>query len=185
MQLIDRHKEDELEEYLDSGERIIWYGIPKQGLMLQPQDVFLVPFSLLWGGFAFTWEFIVVTSSINLFFAIWGIPFVLVGIYLIIGRFFVDAYKRKKTIYGITDKRILIQSGVYNKSFRSAEIKMLSDVLLRERKDGSGSIMFGLGSEILDRSGSFFKPGTKAVLSFDRIPEVRDVYNKLMDLRGK
>ena len=47
MQLIERHKEDELEEYLNHGEELIWHGMPKQGILFSSFDFFMIPFSLL------------------------------------------------------------------------------------------------------------------------------------------
>ncbi|HKR36064.1 MAG TPA: hypothetical protein VJT10_14570 [Steroidobacteraceae bacterium] len=66
-----------------------------------------IPFSLLWGGFAFFWEYSVLQQKdAPVFFALWGIPFVLAGIYIIIGRFFVDSYQRSRTWWPAISKRM-------------------------------------------------------------------------------
>src|ERR1700704_3187139 len=81
-------------------ERIVWSGRPAQGLLLTGRDVFLIPFSLLWGGFAIFWETMAVTQQKEAgFFSLWGIPFVVVGLYLIVGRFLFDAWIRRGMSY--------------------------------------------------------------------------------------
>src|SRR5476649_1583398 len=105
-----------LDSYLDPSERLLWSGQPKQGLRLQASDAMMIPFSLMWGGFAIFWEAnalgLVQTNGHQttppIFMAIWGIPFVLVGLYMIAGRFFIDAMTRGKTWYAVTDQRLLV-----------------------------------------------------------------------------
>ena len=95
---------------LTSGERVLWEGRPDADRWLTTQDWYLIPFSLMWGGFAVFWEAGVLSSPSarsSIIFPVWGVPFVLIGLYLIFGRFFVRHRMRKATSYALTDKRVL------------------------------------------------------------------------------
>jgi hypothetical protein len=127
---------------LANDERLLWFGRPKQGLVLRGSDAFMIPFSLLWGGFAIFWEASVIAAG-SPWFAVFGLPFVFVGLYMICGRFWLEAISRKKTIYGITSQRIVILSGVLSTNVRSLTLRTLSDVNLSQKQDGSGTITFG------------------------------------------
>lgn len=67
-----------------------------------------MPFSLLWGGFAIFWEAMVVTTAKQPFFLLWGIPFVLIGLYFIFGRFIYKKRGKLRTVYGLTDRRAIV-----------------------------------------------------------------------------
>jgi hypothetical protein len=40
-----------------------------------------------------------------------GVPFVAVGLYMAVGRFFYKHYRQKRTVYGITTQRALVAVG--------------------------------------------------------------------------
>jgi hypothetical protein len=101
----------ELQPYLRPGERLLWSGRPDPTVWFTAADVFLIPFSIFWSGFAIFWELGVSSSGGPVFAEIWGIPFVVIGLYMIFGRFFYKQYRKKRTCYGITDQRALVVSG--------------------------------------------------------------------------
>ena len=164
---------------LASGERLLWSGRPRLGIFLRPSDGYVIPFSLMWGGFAIFWEYSALTSKAGLFFGIWGIPFVLVGLYLIFGRFFVEAQQRSKTYYGLTNQRVVIVSGLFSRSIKSLQLRTLSDISLAERSDGSGTITFGATAPWW--SGMSGWPGASRYQSpaFDSISSARDVFERI------
>jgi hypothetical protein len=56
-------------------------------------------------------------------FALWGIPLVLVGLYLIVGRFFVDALQRARTYCALTNERAIIVSGLLGQKVKSLPLR--------------------------------------------------------------
>ena len=78
-----------LEPLLRPGEQLRWTGRPDPKVRFGAADVFLVPFSLLWAGFAIVWETMAITGGSSPFFALWGFPFVLLGLYIVFGRFII------------------------------------------------------------------------------------------------
>ena len=140
-----------LQSDLASGERLIWAGRPLPGTILHSEDRYLIPFSLLWGGFAVFWEAGVsglwkhdsnAGTPWN-FGMIWGIPFVVMGQYLIWGRFVYAAWKKRRTFYGVTNRRVIVVQEISNRKTVSAYIDTLP-TLIKERSSGAvGTLRFG------------------------------------------
>ena len=176
-----------LNSQLDSGERLLWSGQPRGGIRLRSQDALLIPFSLLWGGFAIFWEIMALTATtkapgpVGVVFPLFGLPFVIAGLYLIFGRFIVDAKVRARTFYGVTSERIIIVSGLFSQQTKSLQLRTLMDVSLTQRSDGSGTITFGPAPFFggFFPSGSWPGAGRYAPPSFDLIDEAKKVYDTI------
>ena len=180
----DYHSQELIRKELDFGETYIWSGRPKQGILFRGSDVFLIPFSLLWGGFAIFWEVSVLafphkeSGPSGIIFPLFGIPFVLIGLYMIFGRFIYDAKKRTKTCYGLTDQRVIILSG---RKVKSLNLRTLTDIALSEKSDGRGTISFGRENSWSPWHDASGFPGTGASQTpkFEFIENAKDVYNKI------
>jgi hypothetical protein len=139
-----------VQPHLRPEEHVLWVGRPDPAVRLTGRDAFLIPFSVLWCGFVLVWEVLAVASGAPVFFWLWGLPFVLIGLYLLIGRFVVKSRRKRATVYAVTDQRALILSGA-----RSLTDAPLADqpVSTRTARDGrhatavigAGGLGAGLG----------------------------------------
>ena len=190
-----RDPQSELASEMDSGESLLWAGRPKGGFLLRWSDTFMIPFSIFWCGFAVFWMIGASgalwaseekTAPINYIFPLFGLPFVLIGLHMVFGRFLVDKVQREKTTYGVSSERVIIKSGLFSSTVKSLNLRTLSDITLKERKDGSGTITFGASHPTFAMfEGMNWWPGTNQYQSpsFDSIPEAKKVYNTIRQLQ--
>jgi hypothetical protein len=94
--------------WLAPGERLLWQGAPGDGIRFRREDRMLIPFSLVFGAFALVWWGAAYGIDAPWPMLAFGTVFVLIGLYLVIGRFLWDAYVRARTRYALTDRRALI-----------------------------------------------------------------------------
>jgi hypothetical protein len=132
-----------IKQELSSQERLLWSGQPRRGLALRATDAATIPFSLIWAGFAVFWETIVIKSNGPLIMKLWGIPFVLIGLHMVAGRFFVEAWQRGRTTYGLTNERVIIITNFFGTKIKSLNLRTLTDVTLDQKSDEVGTITFG------------------------------------------
>jgi hypothetical protein len=172
----------ELARELAPTEKVLWTGEPRQGVILRPADAFLIPFSLMWGGFAIFWEVSVVVAGAPMFFLLFGSVFVVVGLYLIAGRFFFEARQRNRTFYAVTNERVIVVSGLLNRTVNSIDLRTLGQMSLAERKDGSGTIVFGNTSPfdwMLGGTAGWPGAAGRQAPRFELITNVRSVYETI------
>lgn len=172
---------------LGPGEQVLWSGQPRQGVLLRGSDVFAIPFSVLWTAFAVFWLYTAIQSNAPLPFVLFGVPFVAVGIYIVGGRFFVEARQRANTFYAVTSERIIIASGLVSRKVKSLNLKTISDLSLSQRSDGSGTITFGPQHPFAFMFGGMSSwPGASQYLGprFELVPEGRSVYEIIRKVQG-
>ncbi len=149
-------------------EEVVWSGAPGKGIKFQSADLVIVPFSLLWALFVIFWEATAIRGRAPAFFALWGIPFVLIGAYITVGRFFFDSYLRSRSRYFLTNRRALIVTTWPTRRLRSVNLASLQEIGLTESRDGAGTLIFG--------SQTFATRRTPRSPRFEWIDNVHHVY---------
>lgn len=163
--------------YLTPGESVLWKGRPEKGHWFTSQDIFMIPFSIMWCGFAIFWETTAIMSGAPVFFCLWGIPFVCVGLYLVVGRFFWSAYMRKRTFYVITNKKIIRLRG---KRIDMLDGKTMPPMHMTANADGSGTIRFG--QETYYRRGRTNSIEPSLLFTLENIPNVAGVHQIISNM---
>ncbi|GMU87541.1 MAG: hypothetical protein AMXMBFR48_27820 [Ignavibacteriales bacterium] len=193
----------EIEQYLEAGENLIWTGQPKQGLVFSAFDIWMVIFGIIWTSGVVSWIYAAWDAAI--WFAMFGLPFLLVGLYLIFGKFFIDARTRSTAIYAITNRRVIITYKKVRKKFYSYEYGKIREIALRENADKSGAIylyfpegwsrnaqVFRNADDVFEKlKNSNLKKAANALFnqgeiysgmredSFSLLPDARGAYEKL------
>lgn len=136
-----------------SDESIEWTGQPDPSIVFSKMDAFLVPFSLMWGGFAIFWELSVTGILFQskghggpppVLFALFGVPFVLMGLYFIFGRFFYKAWKKKRTYYAVTNRRVVtVTVGPRGRNVQATLIRDIPTINKSVGGSGVGTLIFG------------------------------------------
>lgn len=177
--------EQRIAAQLERGERILWTGAPRQGFLLRRSALLQVPFALLWTGFAILWEVDALRMG-PIFFQVFGVPFVLVGLYFVFGRFLVDIRTRARTAYGLTDRRIVIVSGKTSRSVRMLPLRTLSELTLEVGANGCGTITFGAVpfAERWAAAAPSLGMARSSTPRFELVPSAKDVYGRIREAQG-
>ena len=130
-------KEKFYESLLQPGEIVLWHGAPGPG-RLRAYGQIPIGFSVFWLGFCLLWEVIALFNGI-IIMALFGIPFVVVGVSIAFGGPIRQAKLKGKIFYAVTDQRLLILEGDDISEYTP---DILPPLQLHMNKNGTGSIFF-------------------------------------------
>jgi hypothetical protein len=176
-------------EELEPGEQLLWSGRPDYQRWFYPLDVLLVSFSVLWGGFAIFWETLALSSHTardSVIFPLWGIPFVVMGLYLMVGRFFVRRWRRRRTIYALSDQRAFAITPAWPRGERVTSVWLGSYPPVDQRLMSKGRGTLWIGSVPGPQkwlAGDYGWPGAQRAAGnaviFSDIPDAAEVYARI------
>lgn len=149
--------------------------------MFTTMDAFLLPFSVVWIGFAVIWTATAASSGAGPFFVLWGLMFVVIGITVMWGRFWFDAWLRGKTRYALTEHRLLISRPGPFGAFTAVSIDRLPEARLIERKDGRGSIRFGQANMFAAGGFGIWVPSLDGVPQLIGVSDARRVFDMVQE----
>jgi hypothetical protein len=186
MEMIDPHAISKLQGELVRGERVYWAGMPNPRITFHSDDWQAIPFAIMFGGFSIFWETAALRSP-STFMALWGLPFVVIGQYLIWGRFIYDRWLKKRTYYGVTNRRVLIVQEGWKRKISSSYLEFIP--VIEREGERTGTLWFGTKYPVIagkgqkTRSMSRFSVGDVPV--FADVDDVDTVYRMIVDLRDK
>jgi hypothetical protein len=107
--------------------------------------------------------------------------FVCAGLFFVFGRFVTDMRRRENSSYGVTNRRVLILSGLFSKELRSLNLRAIPEISLSVHSDGSGTISFGTSA--FPGYGSFRGwPGSEKMMppAFEFVDSPQDVHRLVL-----
>lgn len=170
---------------LRPSERIVWQGQPDVADFSNRGAWYLIPFSVLWCGFAILWEATAITSRGGVFFVLWGLPFVGVGLYMVFGRILVAREEARRTHYAVTDQRVLMVGGAFRRRIVEMALDDLPPAQLEVGKHGLGSITFGTQTSAVRLPPGWPAAGMYAQpLALMSIPDAERVYGLIQEAKA-
>ncbi len=185
--------QDGWEHILNDGEEILWQGRPDAAVVWSDLFGLQSIFGLFFAGFAAFWikmaSFIgsgIDDGGIGDIFPLFGIPFLLVGLYMVIGHVFFDAYQRGRTHYTLTNQNAYIATQMFGRrKLENYPHKADTTVELEDNTPGTVWFATKLVRHVRNRSDNGNHMSSQRVtysekpIGFCRIEDARKVYGML------
>jgi hypothetical protein len=181
-----------IQDELQPGERLLWAGRPeasRAAMQALPMLLFGIPFTLFalfWTAGATFMGGVVGGAGAHVpgpfglfrFFGLFGVPFILVGCYLLASPFLASR-KASQTVCAITDRRAITIEGGNSRSVRSFGPRDIQRIERRERDNGRGDLIFA-SERMNNRNGSYNRE-----IGFVGVTNVRGAEAALRQMSGR
>jgi hypothetical protein len=130
---------EQIQPVLNPGEVVLWSGRSDRSVLFTAADGYLIPFSLFFSGFSIFW-IVVASASENASpdnpFPLFGLPFLIIGLYYLLGRFIVKSILKRMTAYAITNRRVIV---LFPRSFtHECDVQLGNTGHILDERLGSG-----------------------------------------------
>ncbi len=140
-----------LDDKLKDGEELLWTGSPETFVLITSADILLVPVSIWIGAYIIHTGLSIIQRSVASDYSlgqvivgvIGGLPFIVMGLYLTLGRFIYKNWHKRHTVYAVTNTRVLSISDLGRIIVRDQPIDEIPDLRKSSGRGGLGTITFG------------------------------------------
>ena len=179
---------------LQPGESLQWTGVADPGratLAALPASIFGIPFAgfaVFWITMAFRGSHAISKSSSNpvaqgfSFFPLFGLPFLFIGLGIVFAPL-LAYFKAQKTVYAVTDKRVLVITGGRTRTVKSCTPADIVSVDHRERDGGTGDVIIRTNSIMQTRNS--LSQMTIGLLGVNNVKEVARLVLNLHSQRAQ
>jgi hypothetical protein len=181
-----------LDSVLERDETLRWTGRPRQGLALGAGDAVRIGLSMFVGllGVGWVWTLAVLTAWGRLS----GRPYavvlsspgwlaLLLGLLALAGRLAVEPWQRRRTWYGITDRRAIVVTDWFRRLVVARDLRGVDVIDVRRHRDGTGTITFDCPCEAIGQERLFGR-GDASRHAFDRTADVDGAEAAIRTVRG-
>ncbi len=131
---------DAVGKHLLADEKLLWTGRPSPSVWFHGEDWFFFAFGTFFSAIAIGWTVLFAHMA----FAWAGVPFVAIGQYMMWGQMVWARRQRRRLFYAATDSRIVICREGVPAPVLVFELAVCSGLTLSLRREGIGTITFGL-----------------------------------------
>jgi hypothetical protein len=128
-----------LQSALRPGEQLLWYGRPDPSVVFVAADGIAIPFSVVWLGITMLWALGAPAVGASNASRLIGAPFIVTGVPFLVWRFLTRWLGKRKTIYGITDQRVI---AVIGSVVKDAPVRGGSMSFRRSRNGRHATVVF-------------------------------------------
>ncbi len=192
----DIQKNASVKDYILHDETLLWTGKPVKPIKLLPGEKFNIIFGIFWTAFAIFWMVLAFWTTkrfdeqdlwIMKIFPFFGVPFLLVGIYLIFLSPLRIMSKRKNLEYALTNKRILIFNNGKTQTLNAFEYSDIQNVNFGCDADGIGAVTFfntkaGMSTIV---NGHSSHSNVRTICGLYNIENVKKVYKIFCNQMGE
>ena len=175
--MYEEYRENQRKVVLAAGEAILWRGKPKKSAFIASRSLTMLPFAVIWLVLDMGFISNIFGSGDMLWFMIPFFALHLMPVWIWLGSTLTAGKRWKNTMYYVTNRRIIIQSGffavnektLFYKDIRNAQLQ----IGLIDKIAGTGSIVLDEGS--YDYHNRRKHPGNK----LENLEDAQNAYSRI------